>query len=103
MTYYDILQVSMDASDEVIKAAYKSLVKKYHPDSGIESDVNQFLKVEEAYKTLSDSESRKKYNESLRVEKKEEKILVREPDVFFTSAEKKRNQEEKKDVAMVGR
>lgn len=88
MTYYDILQVSMEASDEVIKAAYKSLVKKYHPDSGIESDVNQFLKVEEAYETLSDSESRKKYDESLRAEKKEEKIQVKEPEGFFTSAEK---------------
>lgn len=94
MTYYDILQVSMEASDEVIKAAYKSLVKKYHPDSGIESDVNQFLKVEEAYETLSDSESRKKYDESLRAEKKEEKIQVKEPEGFFTSAEK--NTETKK-------
>ena len=32
--YYEILEVKNDASDEVIKAAYKALIKKYHPDNG---------------------------------------------------------------------
>lgn len=30
--YYKILEVDKNASNEVIKVAYKSLVKKYHPD-----------------------------------------------------------------------
>ena len=30
--YYDILEVSKNASPEIIEKAYKTLVKKYHPD-----------------------------------------------------------------------
>ena len=30
--YYEILEVSQNASPEVIEKAYKALVKKYHPD-----------------------------------------------------------------------
>ena len=59
MTYYDVLQVSQDASEEVIKAAYKSLAKKYHPDSGEVPDSSEFVKIEEAYQTLADTEKRK--------------------------------------------
>ena len=32
MTHYDVLEVSENASQEVIQMAYKALVKKYHPD-----------------------------------------------------------------------
>ncbi len=31
-SYYDILEVSPSASDEVIRGAYKYLVQKWHPD-----------------------------------------------------------------------
>ena len=30
--YYDILEVNKNASSEIIEKAYKTLVKKYHPD-----------------------------------------------------------------------
>ena len=30
--YYEILEISESASEEVIHMAYKALVKKYHPD-----------------------------------------------------------------------
>ena len=30
--YYEILEVDKNASNDIIKVAYKSLVKKYHPD-----------------------------------------------------------------------
>ena len=30
--YYELLEVSQNASDEVIARAYKVLAKKYHPD-----------------------------------------------------------------------
>jgi len=32
--WYDVLQVSPDASPEVIRAAYKSLLHQHHPDKG---------------------------------------------------------------------
>ena len=31
-TYYDNLKVARDAPDEVIRAAYRTLTQKYHPD-----------------------------------------------------------------------
>jgi hypothetical protein len=34
---YKILEVSEDAEQEVIEAAYRSLARKYHPDSGVSS------------------------------------------------------------------
>lgn len=69
MNYYEILQVTQDASDEVISAAYKSLVKKYHPDSGFEKDSEKFLQIEEAYAVLSDVYERKRYDETLHQQK----------------------------------
>ena len=32
MNYYEILEVSVNASKEAIKNAYRALIKKYHPD-----------------------------------------------------------------------
>ena len=52
MTYYDILEVSEKASQEVIRMAYKALCKKYHPDlyQGDKSFAEeQMKKINEAY------------------------------------------------------
>lgn len=68
MNYYEILEIKEDASVEVIKAAYKALVKKYHPDVNHinnhkgERDINS---INEAYEVLSDEEKRKEYDEML--------------------------------------
>lgn len=70
MNYYELLQVSPDASEEVISAAYRSLVKKYHPDSGLENSSEKFIQIEEAYKVLSNVEERKKYDELLQKQNK---------------------------------
>lgn len=47
---YRILGVSQNASAEEIKSAYKSLVKKYHPDKG--GDARKFAEIQEAYDIL---------------------------------------------------
>ena len=65
MDYYEILEVNEDASEEVIKAAYKALVKKYHPDNytGNMTKYEEKLKsINEAYAVLSDAERRNKYD-----------------------------------------
>lgn len=63
--YYRVLGVKKDASADEIKAAYRKLAKKYHPDvtGGDKTAEKKFLEVGEAYETLSDPEKRKAYDE----------------------------------------
>lgn len=68
--YYEELEVSRHASSEVINKAYKTLAKKYHPDSTKENKElaeERFKKISEAYETLSDSEKKQKYDEQLNI------------------------------------
>lgn len=64
--YYDELEVSRNASKEVIEKVYKVLAKKYHPDITKEENKVQaeekFKAISEAYEILSDEEKRKKYD-----------------------------------------
>ena len=62
MRYYDLLGVSAVASDSEIKAAYRRLARKLHPDSGRPGDVERFREIQEAYETLSDPEKRRIYD-----------------------------------------
>ena len=65
MTYYDILQVSENASEEVIRMAYKALAKKYHPDvfDGDPKIAEQKMKeLNEAYEVLSNEQKRMEYD-----------------------------------------
>ena len=62
--YYEVLEVSRDATDEEIKKAYKRLAKKYHPDvnPGNEEAESKFKEINEAYSVLSDKNARQKYD-----------------------------------------
>ena len=66
--YYEILEVSKNASPEVIEKAYKALAKKYHPDANpdnIEVAEEKFKEIGEAYEILSDIEKRQNYDYEL--------------------------------------
>ncbi len=61
--YYELLGVSRDATPEEIRNAYRSLAKKYHPDSSdVQKDKEQFQKIQEAYAVLSSESKRKVYD-----------------------------------------
>ena len=62
-TYYDILGVKRDATQDDIKKAFRKLAAKYHPDAG--GDEKKFAEVSEAYTTLSDEKKRKEYDQML--------------------------------------
>ena len=70
MNYYDLLEISPNASDEVIRMAYKALVKKYHPDS-CKEDLGEAQKImadiNQAYEVLSDREKRAAYDEMISI------------------------------------
>lgn len=60
MNCYEILEVSQNASPEVIKAAYKSLMQRYHPDKnpGNVEIAAHASNVVQAYEVLSDANLR---------------------------------------------
>lgn len=62
-TYYEILGVSKDAPDRVIKQAYRILARRLHPDICREPGAeDRFKKVNEAYRVLSNHEERGLYD-----------------------------------------
>ena len=61
--YYEILQLSRDATPEQVKAAYRAMARKYHPDQNPDpTAVERFKQVAEAYRVLSNPETRLAYD-----------------------------------------
>lgn len=68
-TYYDLLGVPMDATDEEIISAKNFLVKKLHPDANIDSSydtTNYIQNVLYAYRILSSPDQRRIYDRRIR-------------------------------------
>jgi curved DNA-binding protein len=63
--YYKILGVDKNASEKEIKAAYRKLARKYHPDMN-QNDPKaeeRFKEINEAQEVLSDPQKRTKYDQ----------------------------------------
>lgn len=60
---FQILQVSLDATDQEIKKAYRRLSLQYHPDKNPDPTAHQYFAtyVAKAYKALTDEVSRENY------------------------------------------
>jgi hypothetical protein len=58
---YRALGVSRSATDAEIKAAHRKLAKRYHPDTE-DGDTRRFLRVQEAYRVLSDPLLRREWD-----------------------------------------
>lgn len=65
---YKLLGVSRGASGEEIKKAYRSLVRRFHPDAnpGDPRAEERFKEIQQAYETLSNPEKRGEYDRSTR-------------------------------------
>ena len=62
--YYEVLGVNKSASKDEIRAAYRKLAKKYHPDINHDPDApKMFEEVQEAYDVLSDDAKRRQYDQ----------------------------------------
>ncbi len=62
--HYKTLGLPPDAGETEIRAAYRALAKKYHPDAGESSSVEKFRAVQDAYDLLSDTEKRREYDQA---------------------------------------
>ena len=64
-THYDNLKVARDAPPEVIRAAYRSLCHKFHPDhhGGSAKATHTFQLINTAYEVLSDPQRRRQHDQ----------------------------------------
>jgi len=60
--YYEIMQLGSNADGETIDRVYRLLAQRYHPDNTRTGDSDIFIRLTEAYRTLSDPEQRAKYD-----------------------------------------
>lgn len=68
-SYYDILGVERQATEQEVRAAYRRLVLKYHPDRNPDPAATEmFLKITRAYECLSDAGRRASYDRLLKLE-----------------------------------
>jgi len=64
--YYVILGVDSDETDQGVRAAFRELVKRYHPDHVGPEGAGAFREVAEAYEVLGDPSRRRQYDASLK-------------------------------------
>lgn len=67
--HYELLEVPSEASTQELRQAFRSLSKRYHPDTTAlpEDEAREaFRRLQQAYLTLSDPERRRSYDATLR-------------------------------------
>ena len=72
MDYYKVLGIASNASRKEIKAAYRMLALRLHPDINHNNDPSkrqEFARVNEAYETLNDVDKRKSYDKLIGLNK----------------------------------
>ena len=62
LDYYEVLQLSPNADVETIHRVYRIMATRLHPDNAESGDPEKFLLLSEAYKVLSDTEKRARYD-----------------------------------------
>src|SRR5215470_4292014 len=62
--YYEVLEVERQSSDGDLKAAFRKLAMKWHPDRnpGDKSSEARFKEINEAYEVLKDPDKRAAYD-----------------------------------------
>jgi hypothetical protein len=63
--HYETLQISRKADIQTIHRVFRIMAARYHPDNPETGDVEQFLRMKQAFTVLSDPESRSAYDAKL--------------------------------------
>jgi len=68
--YYNVLELNRNASLDEIRKSFRTLALRYHPDKNKNSESKEkFMKIVEAYETLSDVNGKSNYDESITIKK----------------------------------
>ena len=60
--YYELMQLSPNADADTVARVYRFLAQRYHPDNVGSGNSELFVQLTEAYRVLSDSEARARYD-----------------------------------------
>lgn len=87
-TLYEILEVSENASPEIIEKAYKVLAKKYHPDlqdiGEKQKAEEKMKKINEAYEILGNAEKKIKYDKELKQKRENERYFQEQKNEYYS-------------------
>jgi len=65
-TYYEILEIDKNSTEDEIKKAYRRLSLLYHPDRNTSPEATEKIReINTAYETLGDKEARRRYDNQL--------------------------------------
>ncbi len=68
--YYNALELNRNASLDEIRKSFRTLALRYHPDKNKNTESKEkFMKIVEAYETLSDVNGKRNYDESITIKK----------------------------------
>jgi curved DNA-binding protein CbpA len=60
--YYELLEISPQATHETIHRVYRYMAARHHPDNGGTGNLEKFTQLTSAYKVLSDPDRRSEYD-----------------------------------------
>ena len=97
MTYYQVLDLSANATPQQIKDAYRELVKEYHPDKNKSEKAKELIVlINEAYEVLSNPEKKLAYDQQLAATQEASKDYHTDREAYRMEYIRKKNLEARK-------
>ncbi len=76
--FYEVLELSPNASPQTLERVFRFLAKQFHPDVAADGNAQRFTQIVEAYEALRDPPRRAAYDQELIEQKRQAEELVRE-------------------------